>query len=118
MLALKRTKPAKVAVLVSILLIALGGMGYVVLTNFVRVNRGPVPVEWAAELTSASRAQFPPVPVLTTDHPVFGRPQFTERRLPVNLPVEVGPVGRENPFVPPSRPSATTTAAPWPSQIP
>ncbi len=109
MLAPKRASSQKVIALVAILLVSLVGMGWLVLTNFVKGKWDPIPTQWTRELQETSRVQFAPVPVLEPNPAIFDRPEFTRRRLPVRLPVEAGAIGRENPFAPPAFLAATTT---------
>lgn len=112
MLAQKRSSPQKVLILTAVLLVAWGVMGWVVYTNFVRVNTEPIPSQWQEDYLRASEQQYPPVPLLPAKHPVFESYQFTTLKKPsVQLPVEAGTVGRDNPFevIPYFTPSTTAT---------
>jgi len=98
MLAQKRSSPQKVIALSAVLLVAWGIMGWVVYTNFVRVNTDPVPSQWQEDYLRASQQQYPPVPSLPSKYPIFESVQFTSLKSFVHLPVEAGAVGRDNPF--------------------
>lgn len=111
MLAPKSISPQKVISLTAVLLATFGLIGWLVYTNFVQVDTGPVPPQWQADFSRTSQVQYPPVPSVDANHPVFTSPQFTGLRAFVQLPVTAGAMGRDNPFRPISYFVGTATPA-------
>ncbi|MDD5109716.1 MAG: hypothetical protein PHI63_00695 [Patescibacteria group bacterium] len=101
----------KLIVLALVLFGALGWMGWVVLGNFLQVDRQQVPKQWSEEFSRQNQLRYPSVPQFRGDHPLFTSPQYTGLRTFVTLPVLAGATGKENPFAPPAFAGATTTPA-------
>ena len=100
MLARKPVKPAKVIILSLLLLLAIGGIGYVVVQNFMLAGGSVVPPEVQQNIVKIPAQLHPPVPRLNPNPSLFLSPQFTNLRQFTELPVRAGVTGRPNPFLP------------------
>jgi len=102
-----KRKQTIMLVIVGVIFLAIG---YLVYTNFLSEKAPPVLSEAGADPSAALLAPAPgseaplPLPIqdssskLNTD--ILNDPRFSELKIFGDVPIEIGPIGRENPFVP------------------
>ncbi|MDP2918213.1 MAG: hypothetical protein Q8N68_01810 [bacterium] len=102
-----KRKQTIMLVIVAIIFLAIG---YLVYANFLSKKTPPILLETGADPSAALLAPAPgseaPLPPLIQDSSsglntdILNDPRFSELKIFGDVPIEIGPVGRENPFVP------------------
>jgi len=97
-----KRKQTMMLVIVAVIFLVIG---YLVYINFLSPKTPPTPLLEAGAEPSAPGSEAPlPPPVqgssskLNTD--ILNDPRFSELKIFGDAPIEIGPIGRENPFVP------------------